>query len=340
MARELASGMESVARFALATGLGPLLAAPGPLLEDFVAAARAAGGPIPAEDREAAGLAFGAAAAGRVPVLAVSGPGLGRIGEVLSAAAAAELPLVVVAVARAGPGNGNEAPAQTEYTLATRAPGSGGARALVLAPASAGEAGRLVVEAARLGRRERIPAIVLMDALLARAREGTEVPGRGRRRRPVPPAQGPVPSNTGAAPAGREALETLDRRLAGKVAGWATLAVLDSRDVVDDGIVLVAYGSAARQAATALEKARRRGWPVGLLRPVTLVPFPDREVAAALARSRGAVVVELASGQLLEDVRRLAPAGLPLSPVIRLGGAVPTPWEILDAARELLGGPP
>lgn len=338
-ARLLLSGGEALARAALALGRGPVIATPAPPLGELAAVAAREGGVVVRRDAEAAGLAYGAAAGGRIPLLAVAGAGLGRIGEVISAACASELPMVIAACTRGGPGGGNEAPTQTDYVLATRAPGPGGAAVPVLAPSSVPEAVALFAEALAWAERERTPVVLLLDALVVRTREGVRLPERV----PPTPLEGPVfPGGPvlGAAPQAKEALEELGFRLFEKVRGWGGRGVAEEIATEDAELLLVAYGSTARIAKTAVEKARKRGIRLGLFRPVSLRPFPGELLAERLGAARGALVVELCEGQMLEDVRRLAPAGCRVSFYGRMGGAVPTPFELVHQVQALTGGAP
>lgn len=317
----------------LRSGAGPLVVAPAAPLEDLAAVQ---GAVRARRDLEAAGLAFGAACAGQVPTLAVSGAGLARIGEVVSAACAAELPMVVVACSRSGPGAGNDYPAQTDYHLATRAPGPGGAATPVFAPWSPREAGRLLGEALSWASRERTPVLVLLDALVARTREAVDPDGFE-----ALPVEGVDDLSgrglAGSAPTSREAAEALSYKLWEKARGWEGRGVLDEVLVDDAEVLLVAYGSAARIAVTTVEKARKRGVRLGLARPRTLRPFPSARLGARLAQVRAALVVELCEGQMVEDVRRLAPATTTVGFYGRMGGAAPTPFELMHQIQSLVG---
>lgn len=335
---ELLSGAEALARAALRLGRGPVIASPSPPLEDLARVVSAEGGVLAFQDLEAAGLAFGAAAAGGVPLLAVSGPGLGRISEVISAACAAELPMVVVACTRGGPGTGNEYPAQTDYLLATRAPGTGGTLVPVVAPASPQEAADLLPEAFDRAVAEQTPVLVLLDSLVVRTREGIRLPGAGEgpaiRSRLGAGHEGVL----GAAAQGKEATEALSHRLWEKARSWAGAGRSVAEGCEDAEVVLVAYGSAARVAETTLEKARKRGIRLGLFRPVDLRPFPEEALREALDGARMVLVVELCQGQMLEDVARLAPPQAEVSFYGRMGGAIPTPFELVHHIQGILGG--
>lgn len=328
--RELLSGGEALARVALEQGHGPVIASPAPPLGELVAQLRASGGHLVPQDAEAAGLAFGAAAGGAIPLLVVAGPGLGRISEVISCACAAELPLVVATCSRGGPGGGNQAPTQTDYDLVTKAPGPGGAAVPVLAPSTVQEVVDLFLEAVAWARRERSPVYLLLDALVVRTREGVRLP-------PPAPARTqwdqepllPEGSLLGAAPKPKEALEELGFRLWEKVRGWQGQGLVEELQVEDADLLLVAYGSTARIAKTAVEKARKRGIRLGLLRPVSLRPFPEEVLRTHLESCTGALVVELCEGQMVRDVQRLAPPGCRVSFYGRMGGAVPTPFELV-----------
>lgn len=338
--RHLLTGAEALAEAARRLGRGPVVAAGAPPLEDLGRVARGAGVSA-SQDAEAAGLAYGAAAAGAVPLLAVSGAGLGRVAEVVSAACASELPMVIAACPRGGPGGGNDCPTQSDYVLATRAPGPGGAALPVFAPAGVQEVLDLYPEAVALAEAERTPVLVLLDALVARSREAVTLPPEYS-----PPEAGPNPivdgAVLGAAPKDKGALEALGFRLGDKARGWREKARAEELACEDADWILVAYGSPARVARTAVEKARKRGLALGLFRPVTLRPFPDEALAARLVGKKGALALELSEGQLLGDVRRVAPPEVPVHFYGRMGGAVPTPFEVMhhvQALAEAQGAP-
>ncbi len=283
-------------------------------------------------------MALGAAATGARVLVSSSSPGISLMAEAMSYMAGSELPLVLINVMRGGPGLGSIGPSQSDYFQATKGHGHGDYRVPVLAPSSIAEAVSLVADAFELAERYRTPVMILADGVIGQAME------------PVVPAYRTPPRRAGgwqvSGAAGRpprivrslhlrpEDLEAHNRELQSK---FAAIAEAEARSVAEDlgdaEIVIVAYGTAARVAQTAIERARASGLRVGLFRPVTLWPFPSRDLAEAAAHVRAVVVVELSAGQLVEDVRLAVEGRAPVFFHGRTGGIVPMPGEVLDAVK-------
>jgi len=280
-------------------------------------------------------MALGAAATGRRVLVSSSSPGISLMAETMSYLAGSELPLVLINVMRGGPGLGSIGPSQSDYFQATKGHGHGDYRVPVLAPASIAEAVELVTDAFELASRYRTPVMILADGIMGQAME------------PVRPAFREAAWDsadwelTGAA--GRpprvirslhllpEDLEAHNRRLQSK---FATIAEREERwagEQLDDAeVVVVAYGTAARVARTAIERAREAGLRAGLFRPITLWPFPSRPLAELAQRARAFVTVELSAGQMVEDVRLAVEGAVPVFFLGRTGGIVPTPREVVE----------
>jgi len=293
---------------------------------------------VQAESEVAAiSMALGAAATGRRVLVSSSGPGISLMAEGMSYLAGSELPLVLINVMRGGPGLGSIGPSQSDYFQATRGHGHGDYRVPVLAPASIAEAVTLVGDAFELAARYRTPVLLLADGIMGQAMEPV-VPVF---RRPawdvddwaVTGADGRPPRVVRSLHLLPEDLERHNDHLQAKFrAITAREARWDTEDLDDAEVVIVAYGTAARVARSAVERARAAGLRVGLFRPITLWPFPAKALAATAARARALLVVELSAGQLVDDVRLAAPT----SPVFfhgRTGGMVPTPRDVLDRLR-------
>jgi 2-oxoglutarate ferredoxin oxidoreductase subunit alpha len=283
-------------------------------------------------------MALGAAATGARVLVSSSSPGISLMAEGMSYLAGSELPLVLVNVMRGGPGLGSIGPAQSDYFQATKGHGHGDYRVPVLAPASIAEAADLVADAFALAERYRTPVIVLADGVIGQAMEPVLPTYR------YPPRQEGGWELTGAA--GRqprvvrslhlrpEDLERHNRHLQAKFASIAEREVRWTGEALDDAdIALVAYGTAARVARTAIERAREDGLRAGLFRPITLWPFPAHELAARAPTLRAVVAVELSAGQMVEDVRLAVEGSVPVFFLGRTGGVVPTPGEVVDAVR-------
>ena len=285
-------------------------------------------------------MALGAAAAGARVMVSSSSPGISLMAEAMSYMAGSELPVVVVNVMRGGPGLGGIQPSQSDYFQATKGHGHGDYRVPVFAPSSIGEAIELVATAFDVAERYRTPVMILADGILGQAMEPVE------ERFPELPAGRPDWALTGAdgrAPRSirslhllAEDLEQHNIHLQAKYRSIAEREVRWSDELLDDAEVLVvAYGTAARVARTAMRRAREEGIRVGLFRPVTLWPFPEAALRAVAERLAGMLVVELSAGQMVEDVRLAVEGRCPVVFHGRMGGMVPTPVEVLAALRDL-----
>jgi 2-oxoglutarate ferredoxin oxidoreductase subunit alpha len=285
-------------------------------------------------------MALGAAATGARVLVSSSSPGISLMAEGMSYMAASEVPVVLVNVMRGGPGLGSIGPSQSDYFQATKGHGHGDYRVPVLAPSSISEAIALVADAFELAERYRTPVMILADGILGQAMEPVVPSYR------LPPRVAAGWATTGAA--GREPrvirslnlrpedLESHNRDLQAKFMAIAGSEVRYATEALDDAeLLIVAYGTAARVARTAIERAREGGLRVGLLRPITLWPFPSEVLARLAPTVRGILVVELSSGQMIEDVRLAVEGATPISFVGRMGGVVPTPGEVVGALRHL-----
>jgi 2-oxoglutarate ferredoxin oxidoreductase subunit alpha len=282
-------------------------------------------------------MALGAAATGAKVLVSSSSPGISLMAETMSYLAGSELPLVLINVMRGGPGLGSIGPSQSDYFQATRGHGHGDYRVPVLAPASIAEAVELVADAFELASRYRTPVMILADGIQGQAME----PVVPLYRRPAWDAGGWQLSGADSRPPRvlrslhlrPEDLEAHNRHLQAKFAEITAREVRWAEEELEDAeIAIVAYGTAARVARTAIARGRARGLRLGLLRPVTLWPFPAIPIQRLAARVRAILVVELSAGQMIEDVR-LAAERTPVFFHGRMGGMVPTPGEVLDCAR-------
>jgi 2-oxoglutarate/2-oxoacid ferredoxin oxidoreductase subunit alpha len=306
-------------------------------------------------------MALGAAAAGARVLVSSSSPGISLMAEAMSYMAGDELPMVLVNVMRGGPGLGSIQPSQSDYFQAVKGHGHGDYRVPVLAPASIGEAIELVSLSFELAETYRTPVILLADGLLGQAMEPVEQHYREPARRSgawaLGGADGRPPRVVHSLYLQPEELEEHNRRLQAKFAVIAGREVRWDGDRLDDAdLLVVAYGTAARICRTAVARARAAGLNAGLFRPITLWPFPDSQLADLVAPPgrdapppdgrqraiRGALVVELSAGQLVEDVRLAISGRVPVRFLGRTGGMVPTPDDILgalvDLDRETAGG--
>jgi 2-oxoglutarate ferredoxin oxidoreductase subunit alpha len=285
-------------------------------------------------------MALGAAATGARVLVSSSSPGMSLMAEAMSYMAGGEVPVVVVNVMRGGPGLGSIGPAQGDYFQATKGHGHGDYRVPVLAPASIGEAVELVADAFELAERYRTPVIILADGVLGQAMEPVVPAYRCPPRRPdewaANGANGRSPRVVRSLHLEPEALEVHNRHLQAKYAEIARSTVRWAEEQLDDAeLVVVAYGTAARVARTAIERAREVGLRAGLFRPISLWPFPTQPLRDLARRARGFLVVELSAGQMVEDVQLAVEGRVPVAFHGRTGGILPSPHDVVDALRRL-----
>ncbi len=285
-------------------------------------------------------MALGAASTGARVLVSSSSPGISLMGEAMSYMAGSEVPVVLVNVMRGGPGLGSIGPSQSDYFQATKGHGHGDYRVPVLAPSSIGEAMALVADAFELAERYRTPVMLLADGILGQAMEPVvptyRCPPRPANDWAVSGADGRPPRVVRSLHLRPEELEAHNIHLQEKYRSIVEAEVRYAGERLDDAeLVLVAYGTAARVARTAVERAREAGLRVGLFRPITLWPFPNLALARLAARTRGFLVVELSAGQLVEDVRLAVEGAAPVCFHGRTGGMVPTPGDVVDALRRL-----
>jgi 2-oxoglutarate/2-oxoacid ferredoxin oxidoreductase subunit alpha len=287
-------------------------------------------------------MALGAAATGARVMVSSSSPGISLMAEAMSYMAGSGTPMVLVNIMRAGPGLGGIGPSQSDYFQATKGHGHGDYRVPVLAPASICEAMELIALSFELAERYRTPVMLIADGILGQAMEPVDLRFRLPERRVFDWAL------TGAA--GRPARviksidldpEVLERRNLDLQDKYREIARRETRwegwQLGDADLVIVAYGTAARVARTAVARARENGIRVGLFRPITLWPFPSHELARLSRHIGGILAVELSSGQMVEDVRLAVEGRCPVAFHGRMGGLVPTPDEVMGALKALKG---
>ena len=285
-------------------------------------------------------MALGAAATGARVLVSSSSPGISLMAEAMSYMAGSEVPVVLINVMRGGPGLGSIGPSQSDYFQAVKGHGHGDYRVPVLAPASITEAMALVADAFELAERYRTPVIILADGILGQAMEPVELRFRTPERVDfdwaLSGADGRPPRVVRSLHLKPEDLEVHNRHLQAKFAAIAGREVRSAGEHLEDAdLAIVAYGTAARVARTAVARAREAGLRVGLFRPITLWPFPSGALAELAGRVRGLLVVELSAGQMVEDVRLAVEGRVPVAFDGRTGGMVPTPGEVLAALRAL-----
>jgi len=286
-------------------------------------------------------MVFGASATGKRTMTSSSSPGISLMQEGLSYLAGAELPAVVVNVMRGGPGLGNIAPSQADYFQSTRGGGHGDYRTIVLAPSSVQELVDCMPLAFDLADQYRMTVLVLADGILGQMMEPVTLDPKPRRELPAKDwaltgCEGRQQNIVRSLWLGDGVLEKHNEKLTAKYEQVQRDEVLCEEYLSDDAeIVVVAYGVAARIAREAVDRARAGGIPAGLIRPITLWPFPTEQIARAAEELRMFLTVEMSTGQMVEDVK-LAVAGK--APVLfygRSGGGVPSVDDVLEKIKQL-----
>jgi len=346
--RELMKGNEAVCVGAIAAGCrfyyGYPITPQNDIPEYMSVHLPALGGMFLQAESEVATINFllGASASGKRVMTSSSGPGISLMQEGLSYMAGLELPAVIVNISRAGPGLGGIAPSQGDYFQAVKGGGHGGYRMPVLAPHSVQEMYSLTMRAFDLTDKYRNPVMILGDAVIGQMKE----PFVPTPYLPAVSAEKPW-ALTGCSGRQRRIIKSLylkeneieahNWKLHRKYMRMQEEEVLFESYHMDGAeIVIIAFGTAARVSKTAIQVARGEGIPVGMLRPVTLFPFPSKEVNEAAERANAVLVIEMNTGQMLEDVRmstrhhdKIRFLGKPC--------AIPTPEEILQEIRRLAG---
>ena len=344
MPKQLMKGNEALMKSAILSGCRAFYGYPiTPASEIAETAAlylpQAGGVFLQAESEVAAiNMLYGAASAGVRCMTSSSGPGISLMQEGISYMAGAELPCVIADITRGGPGLGNIAAEQSDYHQVVKGGGNGNYRTLVLAPYSAQEMVDLSALAFELADRYRNPVVVLADGFVGQMMEPVEFPERAIL--PGCPAWA-VAGNT--ATRGNlitslhmhpDALEAHNNRLEAKYRLAEEREVRAEEWNTDDAeIVLVGYGIVGRILKAVAAEARADGIAVGLLRPITLYPFPTSAFQQTADRARLFVVVEMSNGQLIEDVRLALNGVRPVEFLGRCGGNVPSHQEVLASVR-------
>jgi len=347
MSRVLMRGNEAIAEAAIRAGVRCYFCYPitpqGELVEYMARELPKRGGVFLQAESEIAAInmVYGAAAAGVRAMTSSSSPGISLKQEGISYLAMARLPCVIVNMMRGGPGLGNIAPSQGDYFQATKGGGHGDYHLIVLAPSTVPEAAELVMLAFELSDRYRVPAMVLADGMIGQMMEPVELP------EPVEPEDIPPRpwAVTGAKGRPKNVITSFDldpeglkrmnlvlqetyREIEGYEVRWEEVETADAE------ILLVAYGTVGRIAKTVVRLAREEGIKAGLLRPITLWPFPYEQIRELASRIPVVLTVELSAGQMWEDVR-LAVGDRAETPFYgELGGVVPTPGRILEEVRK------
>ena len=291
---------------------------------------------------------YGGAGAGMRVMTSSSSIGIALMQEGISYMAGAELPGVIVNVQRGGPGLGTIQPSQGDYFQATRGGGNGDYNVIVLAPNSVQEMADFVDLAFELSFKYRNPAMILSDGVIGQMMEKVVLPPM-KPRRTMEEVEEQCPWASTGRKNGRpkniitslelrpEEMEKKNIALQEKYEKIKATETRAENLLTDDAeYLIVAIGSAARVSEKAIELARAEGITVGLFRPITVWPYPEKELQAAAHGKKAILVVEINAGQMIEDVRLSVGNGLPVEHYGRMGGIIPEPEGVLDALKKLV----
>jgi pyruvate/2-oxoacid:ferredoxin oxidoreductase alpha subunit len=287
-------------------------------------------------------MVYGAASAGQRVMTASSGPGLSLMQEGISYLAGSELPCVIVDVVRGGPGLGNIAPEQSDYFAVVKGGGHGNYKNLVVAPASVQEMADLTSLAFDLADRYRNPAVVLTDGFIGQMMEPLELQSRDIKPLAKPWAvRGTAETRKNLISSiylEPDALEAHVRKLDEK---YRKATEREARHELyraeEPEVLLVGYGITSRVLRSVVDVARKEGLRAGLFRPITLWPFPSEALRRAARHAHMVLVVEMSTGQLVEDVRLALDGGVNVEFYSRTGGNVPLADEVSKQLYERMG---
>ncbi|MDO5014805.1 MAG: 3-methyl-2-oxobutanoate dehydrogenase subunit VorB [Clostridia bacterium] len=282
-------------------------------------------------------MVYGVSSAGKRVMTSSSSPGISLKSEGLSYLAGADLPALVVNVQRGGPGLGGIQPSQSDYFQATKGGGHGDFRMIVLAPASVSEMAHLTVKGFDLADKYRMTAMILADGTLGQmmepvsmdfdVKETYEKPWatdgtKGKREKNVVNSLFLDP-------------QTLEDKVFERYERYKKIeeneTLYENYLMNDAEICIVAFGISARVSKNAIDEARKMGVKVGMIRPITLWPFPKKPFKDAVTKVKKIITVEMSMGQMIEDVKLASECKVPVELCNRTGGMIPTPEQVLQA---------
>lgn len=291
-------------------------------------------------------MVYGGAATGKAVMTSSSSPGVSLMQEGISYLAASELPALIVNVMRGGPGLGTIHPSQSDYFQATKGGGHGDYHLIVLAPSTVQEMADFVALGFDLAFKYRTPSMILADGVVGQMMEKVVLPEQRPRR-----TEEEIRRQCSWAVTGKDHGRTKRNVVTSLELDSAVMEKnnerfqrtyreieknevrYEARYTEDAEYLVVAFGSIARICMKAIEDARKEGVKVGLIRPITLWPFPYDAIREAAKNVKGILCVEINAGQMIEDVRLAVSDSVPVRHFGRMGGIVPNPNEILDALR-------
>lgn len=290
-------------------------------------------------------MVYGAAGAGARVMTGTSSPGMALKQEGITYAAGAELPCVIINVMRGGPGLGGIQPSQSDYFQATRGGGNGDYRTMVFAPSTIQETVDFVMEAFDKADQYRMPVVVLADGMIGQMMEAVEF---------KEPKKLDLPEKTWATVGTKgqrkpnivnslfldpQELEDHNWKLDNRYKVIEEKEVLSEVvDVEDADVVCVAYGTTSRIVKNAIVKAKEKGIKVGLIRPITLWPFPMKDFDKINPNCKGILTIEMSTGQMIDDVKIANEGRFPVHFNGRVGGMIPTPASVAEDIEKIAGG--
>ena len=287
-------------------------------------------------------MVYGVSATGKRVMTSSSSPGIALKCEGISYLAGSDLPALILNVQRGGPGLGGIQPSQSDYFLATRGPGHGDFHVIVLAPASVQEMADLTLKAFELGEKYRMPVMLLADGTMGQMMEPVALP--------EPTEIDPTPKPWAATGTNCErehnivnslylSPDELERTNIERFERYAAIERYEpmwEEFMMDDAeVCVVSTGITARVSRNAIVEARKQGIKVGMLRPITLWPFPNAPIAKAAEHAKAFLTVEMSMGQMVDDVRLAVNGAKPVHFFGRTGGIVPTVREIITEVENL-----
>lgn len=293
-------------------------------------------------------MVYGAAGCGKKAMTSSSSPGVSLKQEGISYMAGAELPGVIVNVMRGGPGLGTIQPSQADYFQSVKGGGHGDYKMPVLAPASVQEMADFTVLAFELAFKYLTPAMVLADGIIGQMMEKVILPPYQprlteeeiRARYPwstLGKTKDRKPNYISSLELQSEEMERINQRLQARYRDMEENEVRFEQIACEDAdYVFVAFGTMARVCQKAVELARAEGIKAGLIRPITLFPFPKKIIKELATRVKGFISIEMSAGQMVEDVRLAVSGKVPVEFYGRMGGIVPSPDEVLHALKTKL----
>lgn len=290
-------------------------------------------------------MVYGCASTGKRVMTSSSSPGISLKAEGISYLAGADLPAVIVNIQRGGPGLGGIQPSQSDYFFMTRGPGHGDFHIIVLAPASVQEMADMTLLAFELSEKYRMPAMILADGTMGQMMESVELPEV--QVDPEEVVKGKPWAVTGTEMKRKHNIVNSlylkpDELEKTNIERFERYAKLESEEcrweeyMMDDAeICVVSCGITARVSKNAIKEARKQGVKVGMIRPITLYPFPKKAFAEAAAKVKAFLTVELNMGQMKEDVELAIRSSKPIAMCNRVGGMIPSALEVTNAIMQL-----